>query len=587
MRRALSIFLLCGLASSGLAGASVPVALWRAPEAGAVAWQAWDDTLPARARAANKPVYLFVGAALSELTQATARQTLARPETAAWLNEHFFCVLVDREAQPAVAVQAQAYLRVVKQIEGWPAQLWLTPELQPFEGAAYLPPSEEWGKPGFLKVAQQALSAWSADPAECRARAAEAVALLAAPVVPFPSDAHVAEKSRGRLSSGADIWRDRFDPVHGGFGDAPKNAEPELLRFLLRQGPVAAEPARRTLRALVASPVRDPLDGGFFRAATDAGWQLPIPQKILSDQARIALACLDAATGEDRATFLAAARGGLDYALTRLRRADGTFAAAEDATAEEAAGYHAWTAAEIDTLLGADAAAFKTATGVQPTGNVPAELDAAGRYTGKNLLRAVPTTVLPGADRLLAARDRRPGLARDERATAGAHGLLLVALARAGVVCAEPRYLRAAAELRAAVEREFAGGGELRRLAGADYPAAPTDYLALAWGCRELALAVPASGAEASARRWRKYADETFFDAATGRYAAAPATLPAGLFFRSPALPDPLTAEALAIFAGEAAPATVAALQAAWLAQAEESPLPQSGDTLLAWALSL
>src|SRR6185295_330030 len=164
-----------------------------------------------------------------------------------------------------------------------------------------------------------------------------------------------AEKAKTRLSSAAEMWRGQFDATNGGFTEAPKGLEPELLRFMLKQSPADHDAAVATLRAIAGSAVRDPLDGGFFRYATDVKWHLPYPQKNLSDQARMALAYLDAAKGDDAKTFGAVARGALDYALTQLVRKDGTFDAAEDATGEELTGYYAWTTAEIDTALGADA----------------------------------------------------------------------------------------------------------------------------------------------------------------------------------------------------------------------------------------
>ena len=142
----------------------------------------WGDAALAKAKSEGKPVFLFIGSASSELSRAMAKQTFANADTAAMLNQTFICVLVDREEHPELVSLYQTYLSEIKQLTGQPFNLWLTPELIPYEGAAYLPPTEEWGKSSFLKIAQQAKSAWDSDPAGCRTRAKEAVAQLAASV---------------------------------------------------------------------------------------------------------------------------------------------------------------------------------------------------------------------------------------------------------------------------------------------------------------------------------------------------------------------------------------------------------------------
>jgi uncharacterized protein YyaL (SSP411 family) len=553
-----------------------------------VNWLPWGEAAFAQAKREQKPVYLAIGAFGSELSQAMRTQTFGNSETADFLNKNFVCVLVDREEHPELAALYQAYVKT-KQLSGWPLNLWLTPELQPFEGTTYLPPSEEWGKPGFLKVAQPAAQAWAADPAACRKRAAEAVTLLADPFVPFPSGVQSAEKSRGRLSVAAEAWRAHFDATNGGFSEPPKNPEPELLRFLLRQAPADREAALTTLRALTVSALRDPLDGGFFRSATDPAWRVPYPQKMLADQARLALAFLDAASGnetKDAKLFTAAARGALDYVLARLAQPDGTFAAMEDGTAEEFAGYYAWTATEIEAALGQDAAAFKAAHGVEAAGNVSADMDASGRFTGKNLLRSAAVENRAALERLRAIRDRRPALPRDDRATAQAHGLLLAALARAGGPGGEARYLTAATRLFDALKKEFliSAEGELRHLRGSAAAATPADYAAVALGAREFAKASERKEADALASRLLAVAANRFFDAASGRYYATPATLPPGIFARPPAWSEAPSAESLTLLAGAPAEQTraIAAALGAMLDETDTAP----GDVLLALALS-
>jgi uncharacterized protein YyaL (SSP411 family) len=551
-----------------------------------VDWMLWGDAAFARARTEQRPVFLFIGSFTSELAGAMRRQTFANPKNADWLNKQFVCVIVDRDERPDVAALYAAYVVSLKQLSGWPLNVWLTPEFQPYEGATYLSPSEDWGAPGFLKLANQAQTAWAANPAGCRKRASESVAQLAPPANSTPPALWNLDKTRARLSTAAAAWLAAYDPQQGGFGDVPRSPEPELIRFMMLESAADRDAALKTLRALASSAVRDPLDGGFFRHAADAAWHIPYQQKTLADQARIALAFLDGARGADAASFDQCARGALGYVLNRLAF-DGGFAAAEDGTADEYVGYYAWTEAEIDRVLGADSPAFKLAHGVMPDGNIPAGDDPSAQYAHKNLLRSAPST--DATDRadaalLLAARDARGALPRDGRATAGAYGLLLSAFSRAGEHLKDGAYLKAARKTLSDVRTHFliSPGGALRRFGDSDLPAAAGDYAAMALGCRDYAHAANDRSAAALADRLLSQLDARFYDPASCTYFGAPAPTGEGFFIRPFPADDPPSAESLALTAG--AP-HVKAVAAALSASLEESSAQAPGDQLLALAL--
>lgn len=557
----------------------------RAQADAAVNWQPWDEAVLQRAKAEGRPVYVFIGAGLHELSRATLRQSLANPANAEFLNRNFLCVLVDRDERPDVAAAAQAYVRALRQTSGWPVHLWLTPELLPFEGDAYLPPTEEWGKRGFIKVATQAGEAWSSDAARCRAVAEEARATLEAADGggrPGPATGD----GKARLADAAAAWRTEADAKRGAFGAAPAPLDPELVRFLLTQSPADREAALGVLRGLLGSAARDPVDGGFFRYTVDGDGQLPYLQKTLADQARLALALLDAARVSGDAAFARAARGALDYALARLRRPDGTWLAAEDGTPEEHADYYSWSEAEIDQAFGADAAAFKAALGVKPGGNISEELDPAGQHRGRNFLR-LPAGEAKWTDalsRLRRVRDGRPAPLRAESATSGAHGLLLAALAGAAVDLRDKALLDAAAQLFTTIGRDLLDGpdGELRRMRGSSAPASASDYAAVALGCAEYGRVANDAKADDLADRLLARAGERYFDGIHGRYFAAPVSLPTGIFFR-PLPPDEAPrAEPLALLAGVPA-GQGKAMRQALAALVEESP-QAAGDVLLALA---
>jgi hypothetical protein len=312
--------------------ASSPSEFVRAQAGSAVHWHTWSDATLAEARASGKSIYVFIGSPLSELARATISQTFTSAKTVEWLNQNFFCIFVDGDARPDLAAYGQHYIRSVKQLQGVPVHLWLTSDLQIYDGANYLPPSEEWGKPGFLKAARSALDSWTAGPDRARAFAKEALGLMR--VLPLAADAPV--DATARLEVAAKSWIAAIDPVNGGFGSAPKQPEPEVIRFLLARGDAASrEAALNAARALVKGAAHDPVDGGFYRRCIDEAWKEPYYQKTLADQARIALALFEAAdAGKDEA-LRAAAIGALDFALKVLRNPDGSFAAALDGTMEE------------------------------------------------------------------------------------------------------------------------------------------------------------------------------------------------------------------------------------------------------------
>ncbi|HEY4301418.1 MAG TPA: DUF255 domain-containing protein [Candidatus Didemnitutus sp.] len=574
-------------ADDGLAGSVSD--LLHSQAAGAVHWQAWDASIVERAKASGKPVYVFAGSQLNELTRATCRQTFANAEVASFLNANFFCVIVDRDEQPGLAAAIQYFLKSVKQQDGWPAHLWLTPELQPYEGAAYLPPSEEWGKPSFMKVARQAAEAWSGDAKACRARAADAVALMKSePDLPLPVEG-APPKLEAQVADAIAAWRATADAASGGFGTAPKALEPELLQVLLARGPADHDLAVAALHAIVNGAARDPLDGGFFARTTDAAWKVPYFQKSLADQARIVLALLDAAHGGSDPAFASAARGALDYTLSRLALPSGGLAAAEDATGDESSGYYTWTEAEIDSVLGPDSAAFKKAYAIATAGNISADDDPSAHFKGRNVLRrATPAgsageeaALAASARKLLTTRLQRPLPPRRERATAAAQGLALAAFSRAAGELPEPRFAAAAAKLYAALRRDYlTGASDLRHLAAPSVAGGPADYAAVAFGCRAFAHLGKHPEAAALADRLVARADALFLDGAHGRYLATAASLAPGIFVRAPATGDVPSAECLAVMAG--LPADTKAGVVRTLAASLEAGTAPPGDALLA-----
>ncbi|MEO6004410.1 MAG: DUF255 domain-containing protein [Opitutus sp.] len=568
---------------------------------GPVDWMPWGEAAFARAKSEQKPVLLVIGSFTSELSRAMHQQTFSNVETAAFLNSTFVCVLVDAKERRDVTALYQQYLQTVKQVNGLPMNLWLTPELKPFDGANYLPPTEEWGKEGFSTVAKRAAAGWKADAAAQRSKADDAVASVVAAqstTAPEPTDDAAVTQI---VADATEAWRARFDATNGGFGDPPKYPEPELLRYLLRD-PASKELAVTTLQSVIKGALRDPLDGGFFRYVVDAEWHHPYFQKALADQARLALALLEGAKVTGDTQFSDAARDALQFCLTQLRTKDGDFAAAEDSTPEPIAAGYLWTFDEIRTALGEAAAKeFSAAYSVTAEGNIPADAFPGATTTGKNILYRSTVALSPtpakslreSAAKLLARRQQRLAPLRDNGATAGMHGLILEAFSRAGAQLSDAQLTAAARDEFTFVQQKLIKTpGHLRRVAGQEIDGAAEDYVLLARGLAAYSAVGKDPKAATLATALLETANTDFLDPKTGRFFATSAGAQPGMWARvtSPTvaradLPAPesvlLTAISDLSPAQNGKPELTATLLAAVSADVKEAAEVARGDLLL------
>jgi len=515
--------------------AEAPSAFLRTHADSPVNWVPWSTAAFDRAQAEDKPLFVAVGGFELELSRAMREQTFARPDVAEHLNENFVCVVVDRDEQPAVVALHEAYVRAVKQQGGWPLNVWLTPEGKPFDGAAYLPPSEEWGVEGFLTASTRVAAAWAADSDAQRRKGDEAVNLVAelerSETAPIVSHAKVREL----LTNESAAYLRSFDPLQAAFGEPPRYPEPELLRFLLQGNEAEREAAKSALRKLATGALRDPLDGGFFRYTVDDEGKLPYLQKALTDQARLALAFLDLAASDGDSQWRDVVFGALDYALGLWNPTDG-FAALEDATPEDVARFYFWSADEIDDVLGpATGAVFRRSFAVTDEGNLPVDAYLGLELEQENMLywagstgtELGPERLAESREKLRAHRAQRIHPLQDSRATSGAHGLLLTALVRAGAELSEPRFADAAAKLASFIQHELRfENGRLRRRSSGALEAAPGDY---AWVIRGL-LVYGDTQHEASARELayelRKRLVVAYADPVSSHYFAVPTPAP-------------------------------------------------------------
>jgi uncharacterized protein YyaL (SSP411 family) len=470
-----------------------------------VDWWPWGEAAFAEARRRDVPVFLSVGYATCHWCHVMAHESFEDAEVARLLNEAFVCVKVDREERPDVDDAYMAVCQAMTGSGGWPLTVLLTPDKKPFLAGTYFPKASRFGRIGMVDLVPRITEAWRTQRTELVAQAGhvlEHVGSSASAPGDLPADVLAkAEESLAR----------RFDPAHGGFGGAPKFPSPHTLLFLLRRHARTREAAPlgmvvRTLDAMAAGGIRDHLGGGFHRYSTDAHWLLPHFEKMLYDQAMLAMAYTEAfqAAGEER--FAAVARETLDYVLRDLKDPAGGFRCAEDADSEGVEGrFYVWTKAEVDAALAHDAGLVAAAYGVTAEGNFHDE--ATHRPTGANVLHlprplaeVAKAKGLPLSDlehrlagaraALLTARGRRVRPQLDDKVLADWNGLAIAAFAKAGAALGEPRYVQAAVDAALFLRREMVRkDGRLRHRwkAGArDEAAFLDDHALLLWGLLEL-----------------------------------------------------------------------------------------------------
>jgi len=417
-----------------------------------VDWYPWGPAAFAAALDADRPVLLSVGYAACHWCHVMAHESFEDPAIAALMNRDFICVKVDREEHPEVDAIYQLVCQVVTGQGGWPLTVFLTTDLRPFHVGTYFPPTGRYGRPGFAEVLGGVAQAWRQDRAAVVEVATEWTEMVRRMDAARPATAS-AGPGPGALAAAADALLRDLDPLHGGFGGAPKFPNTPALEVLLRAGGRAAERAVFTLRCMAAGGIFDHLGGGFHRYSVDAAWQVPHFEKMLYDNACLTQVYVAAFQRTGAADLAAVARQSLDYLLRDLRSPEGAFYSTEDADSPGAAGhaeegaFYTWTPEEVRAALGDDAAADLACRhfGITPHGNVEGGRSVL-HLQGMSLEGQAATPVAAIAERLLRQRDLRARPARDEKVLTAWNGLAISAFAQAGRILGESPYTAAATE---------------------------------------------------------------------------------------------------------------------------------------------
>ncbi|MGH8046210.1 MAG: thioredoxin domain-containing protein [Chthoniobacterales bacterium] len=422
-----------------------------------VHWHEWNEAAFARAKTENKPVFLSIGYSTCHWCHVMAHESFEIPEVAAVLNDFFVSIKVDREERPDIDRLYMAFVQATTGSGGWPMSVWLTPNAEPFFGGTYFPPTDRYGRPGFVTVLERIAEIWARERENVLAQGAQVIASLKESSTPAP----VSELSSASLAAGLEAFSRSYDATHGGFGGGPKFPRPSVFDFLMRtKDPLGREMTLHSLRKMAAGGMRDHLGGGFHRYSVDGEWHVPHFEKMLYDQAQLVNSHLDAWLVSDDPTFAEIARDTLAYVSRCLTHPLGGFFSAEDADSllehgkpgHSEGAFYVWTKDEITSLLDADEAAiFCRHFGVEPGGNVLPQADPHGEFPGKNILiQREPTAetdrepLARARQILVTARESRPKPHLDDKVLAAWNGLMISAFARAGAILGDGAYLDAA-----------------------------------------------------------------------------------------------------------------------------------------------
>jgi uncharacterized protein YyaL (SSP411 family) len=397
-----------------------------------VDWYPWGDEALARARKEDRPLLVSIGYSACHWCHVMERESFENPAIAALMNESFVNIKVDREERPDVD---QIYMDTALKLNGhggWPLNAICTPDGRPFFVGTYFPPERRADMPGFPEIIHALIRAWREQRSEIESNAEQ----IAAALVPRTEGRSAQSPGPNTVRHAAQLIMRNADHAHGGFGNAPKFPTPTNLEFLttaldfLEQGE-ATETARflnQSAREMARRGLYDQLGGGFHRYCVDANWTIPHFEKMLYDQGQLLSFNAELIRRSHDVDELEwPIRETVDYLRREMRGSGGAFHASQDADSEGVEGkFFVWSPAEIEAVLGSEAAPFCTAYGVRPEGNFEA-----GTTHLVDEARAPRSRFDSARKALLEARSARIPPATDLKHVAAWNGYTISGLARA------------------------------------------------------------------------------------------------------------------------------------------------------------
>lgn len=503
-----------------------------------VDWWPWGPEALREAKRGNKPILLSIGYAACHWCHVMAHESFEDENVAAVMNELFVNIKVDREERPDIDQIYMAALHHLGEQGGWPLTMFLTPAGEPVWGGTYFPKAARYGRPGFVDVMREIARLFRDEPERIERNR---TALMTALAVKSPP-ANQVVIGIAELDAAAVAIARAFDQTNGGLGTAPKFPQCSMLEVLWRSGlrrhdPRFFELIELTLEHMCEGGIYDHLGGGFSRYSVDEKWLVPHFEKMLYDNAQLLELLALAYRRSGKEIFFQRAQETVDWLTREMLTTEGAFCASLDADSEGEEGkFYVWSHAEIEEILGSqDAAYFAHCYDVTPEGN----------FEGRNILNRLkhlsrigdqPGNVREGQqpsfvdhdiriaalrNKLLAARNLRirPGL--DDKVLADWNGLMIAALANAGVTLDQPHWLTRAQQAFAFVERHMTKGDRLGhswRDGKLLYPGLASDHAAMVRAALALHEATGMPEYLGRAFQWQKALDRHYIRKDSGGY---------------------------------------------------------------------
>ncbi len=456
-----------------------------------VDWYPWGPEAFGRAAGEDKPIFLSIGYSTCHWCHVMERESFEDQEVAHILNRDFVCIKVDREERPDIDSIYMSVCQALTGHGGWPLTVFLTPDRQPFYAGTYFPKEDSRGLMGLMSLLRSVKEAWDSK--------RDSLLQSAKSIIEHVSQEEVSDEtkiSKDIIHEAFTHFKYNFDSKYGGFGTSPKFPSPHTLLFLLRywyseKEPYALEMVEKTLESMKNGGIFDHIGFGFSRYSTDKKWLVPHFEKMLYDNALLAIAYGEAYSATGNKNYEETARQILDYIQRDMHSQFGAFYSAEDADSEGVEGkFYIWSREEVLDVLGSkDGEEYCRLFDITSSGN----------FESLNIPNLIETGTLSEQQKFFAEdcrkklfdyREKRVHPYKDDKVLTSWNGLMIAAMAYCGRILGEDKYIESAKRCVDFIYKKLirTDGRLLARYRDGEavFPAYLEDYAFLVWGLLEL-----------------------------------------------------------------------------------------------------
>ena len=461
-----------------------------------VDWFPWGEEAFNKAKELDRPIFLSIGYSTCHWCHVMEHESFEDDSVAKLLNDNFVSIKVDREELPEIDHLYMSVCQAMTGSGGWPLNIVMTPQKEPFFAGTYFPKDRRGGRSGMLQILPMISEAWATKRDDIMISVNQVKNYLDK-VNSKPAGDNLTEEL---VTSAYDQFRNGFDEEYGGFFRAPKFPSPHNLIFLMRyhysyNNQFALDMVIKTLKQMRLGGIYDQIGFGFHRYSTDKHWLVPHFEKMLYDQAMIAMAYMEAFHITGDTVFENTTKEIFNYVLRDLTSKDGGFFSAEDADSEGEEGkFYTWTKQEIEEVLGKSLSEdFNTIFSIESDGNFNDE--SSGKKNGGNIPHLNDfefynqSSIESARKKLFDKRKNRVHPLKDDKILTDWNGLMIAALARASIIFQEPSYLEAAIKSSSFVLNKISKNGKLLKRFRNNQAAINShldDYAFITWGLLEI-----------------------------------------------------------------------------------------------------